>query len=339
MLFDAVRGVGQLDIGGLDGVPNPPQPLLHVLKLILDDLQPLALLTGNPVHLLVHDFHQVSDVALCEDVLPDVGYDKALELLRVEPGGLACTPAFLEQGVTHVVGVLSALGLGCCEGLAARLALDETAEQVGTGRPAGMYALRCAGAQKLGDLPELALRDEGGERLLHAYRGSAALCIDSPDNGAGVGFVVESGVDGALEPLLAPGAGDALRVEGLGDVERALALESHVEDAFDHGVRRRVRLQLGACLDSVLHVDLPVAEWGVCAHPEATRGGLSHPPGDLLRKDISYPIKTKKSDTRGPWNFEPLDCCYELWGLHAVRTLACGPGKTELRTFRCEVSI
>ena len=68
------------------------------------------------------------------------------------------------------------------------------------------------------------------------------------------------------------------------DVEGALALGCHVEDAFDHGVRRRVRLQLGACLDSVLHGDLPVAEWGVGAHPEATRGGLSHPPGDLLGK-------------------------------------------------------
>ena len=50
------------------------------------------------------------------------------------------------------------------------------------------------------------------------------------------------------------------------------------------GVRRRVRLQLGACLGSVLDVDLPVAEWGVCAHPEAARGGLAHPPADLLRK-------------------------------------------------------
>ena len=147
-----------------------------------------------------------------------------------------------------------------------------------------MYGLRCAGAQQLGNLAELALRDEGGVRFLHAYRGSAVLGTDTPDNGAGVGFVVESGVDGTLEPLLALGAGDALRVEGLGDVERALALEGHVEDALDHGVRRRVRLQLGARLGTVLHVDLPVAEWGVCAHPEATRGGLAHTPGDLLGK-------------------------------------------------------
>ena len=110
------------------------------------------------------------------------------------------------------------------------------------------------------------------------------MALTAPDDCAGVGFVVESGVDRALEPLLALWAGDALGVEGLGDVERAHALQGHVEDALDYGVRRRVRLQLGACLGSVLHVDLPVAEWGVGAHPEAARGGLAHPPADLLRK-------------------------------------------------------
>ena len=87
-----------------------------------------------------------------------------------------------------------------------------------------------------------------------------------------------------LSHCLPLAAGDALCVEGLGDVEGAHALQGHVEHALDDGVRWRVRLQLGACLGSVLHGDLPVAERCVGAHPEASRGGLAHPPADLLRK-------------------------------------------------------
>ena len=87
-----------------------------------------------------------------------------------------------------------------------------------------MDALGCAGAQQSDDLPELALGDEGGESLLHPHRGRAVLGFRSPDHRAGVRLVAEYGVDGALEPPLPPGAGDALGVEGLGDVEGALAL-------------------------------------------------------------------------------------------------------------------
>ena len=49
VLPDAVRGVGHLGVGGLDEVPDAAQPLLHVLKLPLDGLQPLTLLVGHPV--------------------------------------------------------------------------------------------------------------------------------------------------------------------------------------------------------------------------------------------------------------------------------------------------
>ncbi len=60
--------------------------------------------------------------------------------------------------------------------------------------------------------------------VLNTHRRRAVLGFCSPDQGAGVGFVVEHGVNGGLEPLLAVGGGDALGVEGLGHVEDALAL-------------------------------------------------------------------------------------------------------------------
>ena len=186
--------------------------------------------------------------------------------------------------MADVVGVLAALGLGCREGLVAGLALGQPAEEIGAGRPAGMDALGRSGLQQVGDLPEPALGDECGVSLLHAHGRLAVLGADSPDDCSGVGFVAESGVDRALEPLLALGGGDSLCVECLGDVEGAHALQGHVEHALDHRVLGRVRLQLRARLSSVLHVDLPVAEGCVGAHPEATRGGLAHPPADLLRK-------------------------------------------------------
>ena len=80
------------------------------------------------------------------------------------------------------------------------------------------------------------------------------------------------------------GAGDALSVEGLGDVQGTLALQGHVEDALDHSVGGRVRLQLRTLLGPVLDVDLPIAEGGLRTQEEASRCGLPHPPGNLLRK-------------------------------------------------------
>ena len=61
-------------------------------------------------------------------------------------------------------------------------------------------------------------------------------------------------MDGGLAPLLAPGGGDALGVEGLEDVQGGLALEGEVEDAADHGVVGRVEFQPGALLGPVLDV-------------------------------------------------------------------------------------
>ena len=68
-----------------------------------------------------------------------------------------------------------------------------------------MDALRRSGLQQPGDLAEPALGDECGVCLLHAHGRLAVLGADAPDDCAGVGLVVEGGVDGALEPLLALG--------------------------------------------------------------------------------------------------------------------------------------
>ena len=73
--------------------------------------------------------------------------DQALETLRVEPRGLAGPLALPEQGMTDIVGVLAALGLGDGEGLAAGFALGQPADQVRAERPAGMHTFGCAGPQ------------------------------------------------------------------------------------------------------------------------------------------------------------------------------------------------
>ena len=284
VLPDALRGVGHLDVGGLDDLPDAAQPLLHVLKLLLDGLKPLTLLGGHPVHLLVQQLHQVSDVGLGEDVGPNLIDDELLEALGVEPGGLAGAAAPLEEGVADVVGVLAALGLGCGHGLAAGLAPEQAAEQIGAGGAPGVDFLGGPGPQQLPGPLELPLADDGGVCVLDAHGRNAVLGGGPPDQSARVGFVEQHVVDSGLEPLLSPGAVHALGVEGLGHVEDAAALEHHVEDAAGHGVGWRVKLQLRALLRPVLDVNLPVAVGGVGGDPEAARCGLPHPPRDLLGK-------------------------------------------------------
>ena len=162
-----------------------------------------------------------------------------------------------------------------------------------------MDFLRSSGPQQLVDSLELPLGDDGGVCVLDADGRRGVLGSGPPDQGACVGFVEQHVVDGGLEPLLSPGAGHALGVEGLGHVEDAAALEHHVEDATGHGVGGRVKLQLGALLHPVLDVDLLVAVGGEGGDPEASRRRLAHPPRNLLGKDIGYPINTKSSDTHG----------------------------------------
>ncbi len=290
VLPDALRGVGHLDVGGLDDLPDAPQPLLHVLKLFLDGLQPLTLLGGHPVHLLVQQIHQVSDVGLGKDVGPNLIDDELLEALGVEPRGLAGSLTPLEQRVADVVGVLAALGLGCGHGLAAGLAPEQAAEQVGAGGAPGVDFPGCAGPQQLVDPAKLPLGDDGGVCVLDAHGRRSVLGSGPPDQRAGVGFVEQHVVDGGLEPLLSPGAGHPLGVQGLGHVEDAATLEHHVEDAAGHGVGGRVKLQLGALLHPVLDVDLPVAVGGVGGDPEAASRGFPHPPRDLLGQILTVEL-------------------------------------------------
>ena len=85
MLLDPVRDVGDVNVGRLDGVPDAAQPPLHVLKLILDGLQPLPLFTGNAVHLLVYGPHQLDDAPLREDIGANLVDNHLLETAGVEP--------------------------------------------------------------------------------------------------------------------------------------------------------------------------------------------------------------------------------------------------------------
>ena len=161
--------------------------------------------------------------------------------------------------MADVVGVLATLGLGCGHGFATGLALGQPAQQVAAGDAAGVHLLRGAGLHHSGDAPEHLLGDDGGVCVLDAHGGSAVLGVGSPDHGTCVRLVGEHEVDGGLEPLLAVGSGDALGVEGLGDIEGAFALEGHVEDAAGHGVGGRVQLQLGALRGPILDMDPLVA--------------------------------------------------------------------------------
>ena len=107
-------------------------------------------------------------------------------------------------------------------------------------------------------------------RLNHRYQGPR------------VGLVDEDGMDAGLAPELSLWAKDALAVEGPGDVRHSAAGLGKVEDALDHARGIRVGLQGGALLRPVLHHHPVVAEGGVAGDPEAARGGLPHPPRDLL---------------------------------------------------------
>ena len=112
--LDALGGVGHLDVGGLDDLPDAAQPPLDLLKFLLDGLQPLSLLASHPVHLPVHllvqQLDQVSDVGFGEDVGPNLIDDELLEGLGVEPGGLAGPAAPLEEGVAGIVTGISHIG-------------------------------------------------------------------------------------------------------------------------------------------------------------------------------------------------------------------------------------
>ena len=122
VLLDAIGGVGEVEVRALDEAPDALHLLALLDQLQLEALEPLALLTGDAVHLLIQHPHEVADVGIGEDVVADLADDGLLEALRVEPGRLARLPAPLDEGLADVVGVTAALRLGCGQSLAAALA-------------------------------------------------------------------------------------------------------------------------------------------------------------------------------------------------------------------------
>ena len=253
-------------------------------------LDALLLLPDDRVHLLVDQLDQVAHVGLGEDVLPDLVDDEALEALRVESRGGAFAASAMEERLADIVGVAPALGLCGGEGLAAGLAGEETAEEVGARGAAGVGDLRGLGAEHLLHPLELPLRDDGGEGVLDADRRRVVLGCGSPDEGSRVCLVAEHPVDSGLHPALAVGRGDSLAVEGLGDVEDARAAEGHGEDAPDDGVEGRVEFQDGPRLGTVLDVNLPVAVGGLRGDPETARCRLPHAAHNLLGKVLAVEL-------------------------------------------------
>ena len=277
MLPDAVGGVGHFDIAVLDEVPDAGQLPLDLLQLRLDGLQPLALLGGNPVHLLVHHLDQLGDAALGENIGANLLHHQFLEAPRVQPGGIAGAAALLDQGLADVVGELAALGVLAGKSPLALVALEQAAEQVGAAHPAGVGTLGRAGVHQLVDPAELRLGDDGGKSLLDAHRLGLVLPLGSPDQSSGIDLVSEDEVDAILGPELAGGAGDTLVVEGAGDLEHSGAGLGQVEDALDYLGGVLVQFQGGALLGAVLHHHAVVAVGGAAAHPVAPGGGLAHP--------------------------------------------------------------
>ena len=72
VLPDALGGVGHLDVGGLDDLPDAVEAPLDLHQFPFDGLQPFPLLPGNPVHFLVRQPHQIADVGLGGEALPDL---------------------------------------------------------------------------------------------------------------------------------------------------------------------------------------------------------------------------------------------------------------------------
>ena len=134
------------------------------------------------------------------------------------------------------------------------------------------------GVHQLVDAAELGLGDDGGESLLDAHRVGLVLPPGTPDQSPRVDLVSEDEVDAVLGPEPARGAGDALVVQGAGDLEHSGAGLGQVEDALHHLGGVGVQFQGGALLRPVGHHDPVVAVGGAAAHPVAPGGGLAHSP-------------------------------------------------------------
>jgi len=141
-----------------------------------------------------------------------------------------------------------------------------------------------AGTQLLVHLAELGLGHDGGEGLLHPDRLALLLRGGTPGQSAGIGLVAEDDVDAVFGPGPAGGVGDALVVEGAGDVQDAASGLGQVEDALNSGSGVGVKFQGGAFLGAVLDHELAVAVGNTAGDPEAPGGGFAHPSINLFGK-------------------------------------------------------
>ncbi|MCY3655385.1 MAG: hypothetical protein OXG95_02095 [Chloroflexi bacterium] len=276
--------VADVQLGRLHEVVEAVEAAAHVGEFGLDRLQLPALLVRDAVQLLADESHEVADVGVGEDVSAELVDDEPLEAPCVEPWRVAGPAAALHQRLADVVGELAALGVLPGEGAPAAAALDEPAQQVGAADAARVGALRRARAHERLHAAELLLRDDPRKGALDAHRRRAVLRAHAPLEHARVDLVGEQDVDAVLGPGASRGVGDAIVVEGAGDPGDARARLGEGEDALHDRRGLGVHLELRALLRAVLDVDPLVAVGGAAGDPEAARGGLAHPPRDLLRK-------------------------------------------------------
>ena len=246
----------------------------HLRQLRLDARQFPAPLVGHPVQFLVHQPHQVPDVALRQNALPDLLHNQALEAPGVEPRGVTGTAAPVEQRLADIVGELPALGRRPGERPTTAPALDQPTEQVGAGGPPGVRVGRPSGLQQGGHPPELLRGDDSGERMLHPHRRRLVFGVGPPHQRAGVDRVGEHLLDGSLQPVLAGGTGDPLGIQRLGDVQQALPAVGQREQAAHHPGGRLRHHQLRALLGAVRSIPACAGEpYSRCSKPPRSNAG------------------------------------------------------------------
>ena len=92
-------------------MPDAVQAATNLDQFFFDRLQLLTLLPRQTVHLLIEHLHQLTDVALSQDVLTQLVNDQPFKLASVQPRSFARILALFEQGEADVVGVLPTLRL------------------------------------------------------------------------------------------------------------------------------------------------------------------------------------------------------------------------------------
>ena len=97
-------------------------------------------------------------------------------------------------------------------------------------------------------------------------------------------------MDAVLGPEPACGVGDALVVEGLGDVQEAPAGLCHREYTLHSGSKWGIGFQGRAFPGSVLHHELAIAVGHPAGDPEAAGCRLAHSPADLLGRILAVEL-------------------------------------------------